>query len=276
MSLCAQVDFLPEATAYPGKEGSAFKTYSWATVRDCFREYHPTDYTIVQFTSCLHVEGMQKKWHALTHFDLGGGHVEGPKYNHSYGDFRDASAVAPLIPVYHASTVDMVVREWQSQAGEEAARQFWGLPYQKSSSYCNSYPGVNGGDIMSSAWPFEWQDLGWTDSGSEYAGRLVTHTESHCCNSQPHAPYVYIKYSKAPLDAPGTTVELAPTGTIIDNRGSSTTTTGPLPRAASMARRSMSIRRRGWCWCASRPSPRRRTGSSIPPLYQPIRPWRTI
>ena len=57
------------------------------------------------------------------------------------------------------------------------------------------------------------------------------------------------------------------------NAGSSITTTAPLRPAAFMARRSMSIRQRKWCWCALRLSRAPKTVSSTLrrlPAYQAV------
>jgi hypothetical protein len=80
------------------------------------------------------------------------------------------------------------------------------LPYKNSYNFFfldisdDTYPGINGNDIMSSAWPIYWKDIGMADPDSPDAMNAVTHAQAHCWLVKDNAPYVYLRYFGAPSD----------------------------------------------------------------------------
>jgi hypothetical protein len=99
------------------------------------------------------------------------------------GEFSasDVSAQRPLFAPLHA-TVDMFLREWTSRYNDYV-NTTWGFPYKNAFNVFflddPTYEGINGNDTIASAWPIDWQDVGWAELGSDEAMRKVTHIRKH-------------------------------------------------------------------------------------------------
>ena len=173
---------------------------------------------VYSFNLCVETPGGPQNWHSSTHQRIGGaafpemdGFDEDEMTNpmnpmqFDRGDLNDpiTSPNHPIFPTFH-SNMDMFMREWQSQS-PEGREETWGFPYVGAENYRfrTTYDGINANDPISSTWPFKWSDLGWADPNTAEGNQVVTHAQTTCFLAKENAPYVYVKYSGAPDDAPG-------------------------------------------------------------------------
>lgn len=190
-----------------------YSGFDYLPVLECLETpYNSSTYNIYNFTYCIdNFSAADGPWHSSMHASIGGRAAETlSKYDpetmaNAEGDLLDVdtSPNAPIFTSFHA-TIDMFLREWASRYPEGAATT-WGTPYALSYSFMASevVPGASGNDVISSAWPVTWADLGWADFGTEEGSQYVTHAQTYCYLAKENAPYVYVRYSGAPDTAPG-------------------------------------------------------------------------
>lgn len=170
-----------------------------------------------KFNRCVDSPLGQLSLHSGTHFGMGGSESTEERYERSMqgvgappnrGDVYDpiTSSNDPIFAPFH-STMDLFYREWQS-LHPEGKDVSWGFPYKNAMNYRleQAFAGVNANDVMGSAFPMKWSDLGWAEPGTSEGDKVVTHAQTTCYLAKENAPYVYVKYSGI-KDAPGFPIE---------------------------------------------------------------------
>eukprot|EP00543_Licmophora_paradoxa_P007980 CAMPEP_0202446826 /NCGR_PEP_ID=MMETSP1360-20130828/5397_1 /ASSEMBLY_ACC=CAM_ASM_000848 /TAXON_ID=515479 /ORGANISM="Licmophora paradoxa, Strain CCMP2313" /LENGTH=391 /DNA_ID=CAMNT_0049063533 /DNA_START=60 /DNA_END=1235 /DNA_ORIENTATION=+ len=197
---CSLTD--PVMVAYPSNSTDPSYTNYAPTVdllSQCMQcEYDSEKYNIFHFSWCV-----AHQFHIFLHTNLGGWIKYGDG-EYEYGDFALLhSNVAPIFQPYH-NTINMFFYEWISWYPEHA-NTTWGYPNERPYNYFfgSSYNGIGGNDVINSAFPIRWMDVGWVTPDSSDANRTVTHYEAHCRLSKENSDYVYVRFSGAPPDAPG-------------------------------------------------------------------------
>jgi hypothetical protein len=169
--------------------------------------------------------------------NIGGeGNTIFPKYtdamNNTLGNFKDkdTSPHGPMFFGLHA-LLDMFLRKALLLYNDYASTT-WGFLYKNAVKFfvdVGTYQGINGDEIINSAWPIYWMDVGWAEPGSPDAMNEITHAQAHCALAKENAPYIYVCYSGAPDSAPGEVVDnstLSPSSTLTSSPTSGGITRG--------------------------------------------------
>ena len=113
------------------------------------------------------------------------------------GDFLDliSGAHSPYFHSLHA-LLDMFLQEWKSR-NNMYCDVTWGYPYENGYNWNlqKTVDGINGHDIVNSAMPVRYMDIGLVEPNHPHANKLVTHAFAHCLLTKRNAPYEYVKYS---------------------------------------------------------------------------------